>query len=291
MSTILVTGASGFLGSNLANYFVEQGYVVHALLRKSSNRDRLKGSKIQIDLLCDYDNPAQLVERISPDFIVHTACSYGRNNESPLEVFAINNLIGMQLIDGALKQKKPCTFINTGTVLNSEVNFYALSKNQFSELGQRIALTQRRQLRFIDIALQHMYGPGDSPTKFTTHVIHSCLRNEAALKLSAGTQKRDFVYIDDVLSAYGTLINKATELPVFERIELGSGVAPTVREYVELVKQLTRSSTELLFGEIPFRPGEEMLCISNNERLNQLGWMANYSLEQGLLATIKQEKL
>lgn len=291
MSTILITGASGFLGSNLANYFAEQDHVVHALVRESSNCDGLKNSKIEVDLLCDYDNPAQLVERISPDFIIHTACSYGRNSESPLEIFSTNNLFGMQLIDGALKLAKPCTFVNTGTVLGSEVSFYALSKNQFSELGQRIALTQQGQLQFIDVALQHMYGPGDSPSKFTTHVIHSCLRNEAVLRLSAGTQKRDFVYIDDVLGAYGTLVRKATELPIFERIELGSGAAPTVREYVELVKELTNSSTNLLFGEIPFRPGEAMQCVADNSRLNELGWYPNYSLQKGLLATIKQERI
>lgn len=291
MSTILVTGASGFLGSRLANHLATLGHEVHATVRKTSNFERLKKPNITLCLISDYESPSHIVERVSPDFIVHTACSYGRKTESPLEVFETNTYLGMQLIDGALKQNKPCTFINTGTVLNSDVSFYALSKNQFSTIGKQITLTQTGELKFIDVALQHMYGPGDSPTKFTTHVIQSCMRNEAALKLSAGVQKRDFIYIDDVVSAYETLINKACELSKFERIELGSGVAPTVREYVELVKRLTVSTTELLFGEIPFRPGEEMLCIANNERLNQLGWMASHSLEQGLLATIKQETI
>lgn len=287
----MVTGASGFLGSKLTNHLAKQGHRVHAIVRKTSNVEKLKEPNISLCVMSDYESPSRIVELVKPDFIVHTACSYGRKTESPLEVFETNTYLGMQLIDGALRQNKPCTFVNTGTVLNSDVSFYALSKNQFSTIGKQITLMQAGQLKFIDVALQHMYGPGDSPTKFTTHVIQTCMRNEAALKLSAGVQKRDFIYIDDVVNAYEALINNAAELSTFERIELGSGVAPTVREYVELVKQLTRSSTELLFGEIPFRPGEEMLCIANNERLNQLGWMVSYSLEQGLLATIKQEKI
>lgn len=263
---------------------------MYALVRKSSSLDRIDQTKVTVCVGSDFKSPSHAVEQLAPDFLVHTACSYGRNNESPLEVFVSNNLFGMQLIDGALRLTKPCTFINTGTVLNSNVSVYALSKNQFSEWGQRIALTHEDQLQFIDVALQHMYGPGDSPSKFTTHVIQSCLRNETTLKLSAGTQKRDFIYIDDVLSAYRTLINKASELQSFEQVELGSGVAPTVLEYVELVKKLTGSSTELSFGDIPFRPGEVMLCVADNSRMNALGWSPNYSLEQGLVATIEQEK-
>lgn len=287
----MVTGASGFLGSRLANHFATLGYDVHAIVRTSSNLDRLKKSEMSICLASNYETPTEIIKNIAPDFIVHTACSYGRKNESSFEVFETNTYLGMQLINGVLRQEKPCTFINTGTVLNSDVSLYALSKNQFSTLGKQIAETQSGTLKFVDVALQHMYGPGDSSSKFTTHVIQSCMRNSVDLKLTAGTQQRDFVYIDDVVSAYTTLIKKAEELSTFERVELGSGVAPTVREYVELVKKLTASSTELLFGAIPFRQGEEMLHVANITRLNQLGWSTNYSLEQGLLTTIEQENI
>lgn len=239
----------------------------------------------------DYQSPSHFVEHLAPDFVVHTACSYGRNGESALEIFESNTHFGMQLLAGVIALDKPCTFINTGTVLDSDVSLYALSKNQFSELGRHIALTQKGRLRFVDVALQHMFGPGDSVSKFTTHVIQSCIRNEISLKLSAGTQKRDFIFIDDVVGAYATLINKASELPAFDCIELGSGTAPAVREFVEQVKKLTGATTELLFGEIPLRPGEQMLCVADTNKLKQLGWTPNYTLEQGLVATIEQERI
>jgi CDP-paratose synthetase len=286
---VLVTGASGFLGSKLANHFASQGHQVHAVVREASNLDRLNQDLMVNCQRLDLTSPSSIVKSIKPDFIVHTACSYGRHDETPMDIFAANTYFGMQLLDAAQALDKPCVFINTGTVLDSSVSFYALTKNQFSALGEQIALLGKSQLKFIDVALQHMYGPGDSPSKFTTHVIQSCMKNTTSINLSAGTQRRDFIYIDDVINAYSTLVENADQLLHFERVELGSGTAPTVREFVEQVKVLSNSSTKLLFGEVPFRTGEQMLCVANTTRMNQLGWQAKFSLKQGLDATIKQE--
>jgi nucleoside-diphosphate-sugar epimerase len=111
------------------------------------------------------------------------------------------------------------------------------------------------------------------------------------LKLTPGEQKRDFIYIDDVLSAYSTLLDAHGKLnKSFLAFGLGSGQAVRIRDFVELAHCLTESGTELKFGALPYREGEIMESAADIGALECLGWRPAFTLEQGLLKTIEQEK-
>jgi nucleoside-diphosphate-sugar epimerase len=134
-----------------------------------------------------------------------------------------------------------------------------------------------------------MYGPSDDPSKFTTHVLNTCHRNEPTLKLTPGEQKRDFIYIDDVVSAYSTLIEQRTKLSIVVDIEVGSGIAPTIREFVLSIHKLTASKTELQFGALPYRPNEPMYLKADISQMKSLGWQPKFNLELGLRRTLELE--
>lgn len=290
MSKILITGAAGFLGSSLCHHLIGQGYQVVALVRPQSNLSRLQGLSVQLVELIDYHSLAEQVSMLGVDGIIHTACSYGRKGESLQQVVEANYLLGVSLLQGCISAGRPVVFLNTGTVLQSSVGLYAITKNQFSELGMQLcAGPQGPNIQFIDIALQHMFGPGDDVSKFTTHVLRSCLSNVECLPLTEGTQRRDFIYIDDVISGYSTLLEQADKLNKAERVELGSGYAPTLREFVEMVHQLSNSKTKLEFGAVPMRAGDAPICVANIQRLQQLGWSPTYSLQEGIKKTIQME--
>ncbi|MEZ9922358.1 NAD-dependent epimerase/dehydratase family protein, partial [Vibrio breoganii] len=70
------------------------------------------------------------------------------------------------------------------------------------------------------------------------------------MQLTQGTQRRDFVYIDDVVSAYKVLIQNLINLRDQETIPVGSGVAPTIRELVEVIHSCSNSKSELEFGAV-----------------------------------------
>jgi CDP-paratose synthetase len=288
---ILLTGASGFLGSALASHWLSAGHNVALLLRPTSKLDRLRGLGASFDIgRCTTDaRVASFVKRVQPEVVVHTACAYGRQGETSLQIFDANLRLGLVILQALQNAAQAVSFINTGSVLAPDVSTYALSKNQFAQWGRMLATQSGGQLRFVNVSLQHMYGPGDDASKFTTHVLHACQRNDPVLKLTAGEQARDFIYIDDVVSAYDTLLTQRHQLNAVQDIEVGSGLAPSIRKFVETAHRLTASHTELLFGALPYRPNEAMHCVANVARMKQLGWAPAFDLNAGLKKTIELE--
>lgn len=288
---ILITGGSGFLGSALTRYLYAAGYQVSLLLRPSSKLERLQGLKESVNLYhfvsdADIDVAIQCAQ---PDVVIHTACAYGRQGENFLYLADTNIRFGLRILQSLIDLGRPTTFLNTGTVLEPDVSLYALTKHQFSQWGRTLVEQSAGQIRFVNILLQHMYGPGDDASKFTTHVLHACHRNDLEIKLTAGEQKRDFIYINDVVGAYATLIKCCEELELFLNVEVGSGVAPSIRDFVETVHRLTQSKSQLHFGAIPYRHNEAMHCQADLSLMHQIGWMPNYDLEAGLKKTIEME--
>ena len=77
----------------------------------------------------------------------------------------------------------------------------------------------------------------------------------------------------------------------FIDVPIGSGTAPTVRQFIELVHSLTGSSTQLDFGVIPYRDNEAMHCQADLKIMTQIGWKPIYDLESGLKKYIEMEFL
>jgi nucleoside-diphosphate-sugar epimerase len=289
---ILITGATGFLGSALTKHWVQAGHQLTLLVRPTSLLRPIEAILPEVHLAkCRTDNDiVHLVQNTEPDIIVHTACAYGRQNETALQVFDANIRLGMLLLDGVLRGSGGrLGFINTGTVLEPLVSNYALSKQQFAQWGDAQALHNPDRLKFVNIRLQHMYGPGDDLNKFTSHILHACQRHQPYLALTTGEQCRDFIYIDDVVSAYDVVVQNLNEFSVSDQIDVGTGNAPSLRSFVEEIHASTGSRTELQFGAIHYRTNEAMLCEADTRRLKKLGWQPSYSLKQGIKKTIELE--
>ena len=286
---ILLTGATGFLGSHLAMRLLEKGHDVVAYKRPGSSFYRLgeiAGDVSWYNLEADdVALPFQKYDRI--DAVIHVATCYGRKGESYSTIFQANTGFPVRLLDAAVRFKTP-VFFNTDTVLDPRLNPYALTKRHFAEWGRMVA--ESEGIRFTNIRLEHIYGAGDDTSKFTTHIVRQCLQDAPTIPLTAGEQKRDFIHIDDTVEAYLTLLERQAEIPQdFVELGLGSGGAVTIRAFVELVHRLCRSTSRLDFGALPYRSHEIMTSDTDITLLGSLGWTPRFSLVEGLQKMITEE--
>ena len=288
--TVLVTGATGFLGSNLVKRLLEDGHEIIVFKRSFSNTRRIDNILSQLSTYdldrCNLEQPFRDFCKI--DAVIHTATVYGRKQEKVSDILEANTVFPLRLLQTAIEFKTK-TFLNTDTSVDKFLNPYSLSKKQFREWGKYFSLSKK--IRFVNIQLEQMLGPGDDASKFPVFVIQQCLNNAPYLEITLGEQKRDFIDIDDVVSAYTLLLEKAFQQEdFFQDYELGSGRAVSIREFVEKVKKLTQAQTDLRFGALPYRENEVMYSQANIQALTQLGWKPNINLEACLLKTIEAAK-
>lgn len=284
--TVVVAGASGFLGSRLCMRLADAGYSVVALKRSTSDTRRLDGCAVAM-----FDVDTQPIDDIfrggNVAAIVNAVANYGRDGESRGEIARANYSFPYDLLRVGVAARVG-TFVNSDSVLSRTTSLYAQAKHDFVVAARKLA--RQGRTRFVNMRLQHLYGPGDADTKFVTHVIKTCAANALELQLTAGDQRRDFVYVDDVVDAYLVVLERRDELPEdFVEYDVGSGVAMPVRDFVELVHRLTGSRTRLRFGGVPYRPSEVMFARADTSRLAGLGWSCRTSPESGILKVIEQE--
>lgn len=287
--TILLTGANGFLGSHLLEALINQGYPVVVLKRSTSDLwriEHLTGRYKSYDV--DVQPIQQAFEEQRIGTVIHTACHYGRNGSVLSEVVESNLIFGLKVLEAAITHQA-ISFINTDSLLPRDLNAYSLSKKQLVDwLNQ-----QSTAIQVINLKLEHMYGPKDDATKFIAWLVTQLKQNVPVINLTSGVQKRDFIYIEDVVSAFLCVLQNAEDLPNFSEFEVGTGESIEVKTFVENLKHIFeqrygQTKTQLNFGAVPYRQGEIMEFKVDNQALRHLGWQPKVSLSQGLQQSLEE---
>jgi len=285
---ILLTGGTGFLGSNILRRLLGLGHELFCIKRETSSLERVKIFKHKIKWFnvetSDFD---EIISSYKIEGIIHCATDYGRKQFDPIQTIETNLILPLKLLHAAANNNV-LVFINTDTVLDKRVDTYSLSKRQFSEWLEKYS----NDILTINVALEHFYGPFDNDSKFVTYVILKMLGNEDSIDFTLGLQKRNFIYIEDVIDAFIVLLNNINKLDnSFHNFEVGTEDSVTIKDFVVLVKKLcNNNTTDLNFGAINYRENEVMNTNTNTDKLKSLGWFPRFSLEDGLKNTIDLEK-
>jgi nucleoside-diphosphate-sugar epimerase len=287
---ILLSGATGYLGRHLLAALLENGHQVVILKRSTSNLDKIQPFMDQIKSIdVDMTPVEQAFLFCKIDTVIHTATAYGRKDESIQHIISTNLNFPLLLLDAAIKNKVH-TLMNTDTILSPLITPYALSKNQFHEWGMFYG--KKESIRFLNIKLQNMYGIDDDETKLIPYVIKNCLQKASSLDFTSGEQTRDFIYIDDVVSAFLTLLDQIelSHTEHYQEVGIGSAQSVSVRTLIEKIGKLCQTTTQFNFGVLEARDTEFESRATDIRFLTSKGWRPRYSLEEGLKKTIAVEK-
>lgn len=280
MQTVLITGINGFLGSSLAKALSAE-YSIIGLEYSLENLFRIAGSNYKVYSAKD-GIPDELFQEQKIDIIIHTATFYGKKNEDYTQMFNANLHSPFSLLDKAILNGCKL-FVNTDTVLDRFVSTYALTKRHFQEW----LYLRKNEIKVINMQLEHFYGPGAGSANFITSMVNKLRNNELQIDLTLGEQLRDFVFIDDIVSAYQTILEKQNLITdSYSSYQVCTDQLITIKDLMIMLKDLTQSSSKLNFGAVSYRENELMHSETDNADLINLGWQPMFTIKKGLQKTI-----
>ena len=233
----------------------------------------------------DFENLDDLFAVSDIDFIIHTATEYGRLQSSFNALLDTNFIYQMRLIEIGIKYGVK-GFINTDSYFNKKDSIYSYLQNY--SLSKRNLVYWLHQLsnhiQVLNIILEHIYGPSDNDDKFIPKINQDIAIKELLyIPLTAGNQKRDFIYVDDVASAYIFILHYIMQEKFkYKTFEVGTGESISVRNLMKKIKIISGSKSVLRFGDIEYRNDEIMDSKAENSNLIDLGWRPLVSLENGI---------
>ena len=302
---VLVTGATGFIGSNLVRSLLQKGAKVSILKRPKSSVWRLKDIIARIKILeADLRDKhrLQLALKNSDNRVIFhlAACVKRERSVSLIRENLETNVWGtINLIDCMAKWDIK-SFVNTGTCDeygDNPVPFhekqrecplspYAASKVAASHYCQM--LTRTTAFPIVTLRPFLTYGPYQTGEMLIPDVVTSCLKSQP-IKATKGQQTREFHYISDIID--GFLLAATNKKAIGEIIDLGTGEEYAVKEVVEMIVKLTDYRLKWRLGDLPYRENEMFHFYCRGEKARKLlKWRPKISFNDGLTKTIEWYK-
>ncbi|ACL22191.1 NAD-dependent epimerase/dehydratase [Desulfitobacterium hafniense DCB-2] len=289
MNKVLVTGATGFIGSNLVKRLLKNNLEVHVVTRDRSHVEQSAISDSPVVIHQHDGTTAGMIEifqAAQPEVVFHLAAKFVAEHESQdiNELMDSNLLFGVQLLE-AMAVTGVQQLVNTGTAWQhfeqeayNPVNLYAATKQAFETLAAYYVRTGL--LKMITLKLIDTYGPNDPRTKIFTLFKRISLSGER-LNMSPGEQRLGLVYIDDVVDAFliaGQYVEDLTDCEM-----LSYTVAPerlySLREVAALYETISGKRMNIGWGERPYRSREVMEPYVGPTLPD---WEAKVSLAEGI---------
>jgi GDP-L-fucose synthase len=297
--SVLVTGGAGFLGRHVVAVLRERG-ADRIFVPRSADFD-----------LREKDAIIRALNWSKPEIIIHLAAvvgGIGANRENPGRFFYDNAIMGIQLMEQARRFGVE-KFVTIGTVCSypkhTSVPFreddlwngYPEETNAPYGLAKKMLLVQgqayRQQFGFnaIYLLLANLYGPGDNFDPATSHVIPALIKkcidarergDDHIVVWGTGSASREFLYVRDAAEGI-VLATERYDDP--EPVNIGSGQEITIRELVELIKELTGFRGDVRW-DTSKPEGQPRRRLDTSRARERFGFEARTDFRIGLWATI-----
>lgn len=293
MKTVMLTGASGFIGRHSIPLLIKQGYEVHALTSGKTPQSDRGVSWHSVNLL-EPDQVHNTIESICPTHLLHFAWYtkpglYWSAQENIQWLQASLNLVQEFSAGGGRR------IVSAGTCAEYDWRYgycsedvtplkpqtlYGKTKQSFQIIAQEI-------LKSADISnawgrIFFLYGPYENQFRVVPSIINALLRQQPA-PCTAGDQIRDYLFVEDVSDAFVRLLDS----PVTGPVNIGSGKPVSIREIIRMIGTKIGHEDLIHYGQLPTSSSEAPFIVADNRRLrNEVGWTQHFDLDKGLDRTI-----
>ena len=301
---ILVTGATGFIGSHLIKKLVEEGAKVHILSRNEELHRNLILKDLDSELklckadLCDSASIKTCIDNVEPEKVFHLGAFVDLKRDFQTANECVQtNIQGTLNMLNALKDINCSSFIHLGTYevygfnpvpFREEQPVDPLSPYSISKVCSEYFCRFTNKIYNIPIVLlrlANVYGPNQKSERLIPYVIRCCIEKKE-IKLTKGNQTRDYLYVEDAIEAI--IKSSHTKEAISEVINIGSGKEYKVKEVVQKILDLMGSSITPQYGGLKHRAYEpERWYCDITKAKKILGWEPHYSLDEGLEKTIR----
>lgn len=302
--TVLLTGASGFIGSTLARRLADADYRVICPMRPNCpnlfNLNRVKGIEVITVPVFNFETLAASLDGLSAQVIFNLA-SYGvKRHERDPQIMIEGNVSLLTALLRVTSAWPLRVFVHAGScseyappseekLLKEEDSLlprslYGAAKAASFLLGN--ALAAQLGVPMITLRLFGVYGNGEAPERLVSYLINK-LKNDSEVDLTGGRQIRDLLYVEDVAAAFLAVL----ESPAFKQGEVFnvcSSKAVSVGEIATTVARLMNKPKQLLrMGEREYRKDEPMWLVGDNRLFRKAtDWRQKIDLEEGISSMV-----
>ncbi len=294
-STVLVTGATGFIGKNVVSVLHDKGFYVHGVTSKEATTDAEVDCWHTVDLR-DITKIAPLLSQVKPDYLVHLAWQVtpgaydGVENlewvlstvELMKRYYGLMGAQGRMVVAGSGFEYDPsCGYcIESESPINPD-SYYGKCKNAARLLFE--AYLNANQLSGAWGRIFNVYGPGEAPQRLVPSVILSLLNGERA-SCSSGVQYRDYMHVYDVAEALVMLLEARS---INGPVNIASGIPITVADIVLMIGGALDASSNIGLGDIPSTDASKPFSVADVTRLtSEVGFSPKFALAEGINHTI-----
>lgn len=295
MKTVLVTGASGFIGQAAVKYLNQKGHHVIALVRDRAKVEFLKNmSSVNIVecQLCDYDKLALNLSKYRIDYAIHLAWSGNSGAQRSDVDLQMNNIKDTISLINILKNIGCRNILITGTIsenlildtkqqCNSASMIYASAKVSAYIMAK--SLCNKIGMNFTWCRLANIYGPGNKTGNLMSYTIETLLAGQSPTYSSA-MALQDFMYVEDCVKALYLIMKSEHKKSLYY---VGTGHYRKLKEYVVDVQNIIAPNISLGFG---IRPDENTIFreswFSIKDLQNDTGFLPDYDFKSGIIKTL-----
>lgn len=294
----LVTGATGYIGSNLAKSLLAEGWDVHVVVRMNSRLDTLDSIRPSITIHQHDGSTSDMIRLVGdarPDMVFHLASLFlAQHRPEDIDALISSNLLFSTQLAEAMAANQIKNLINTSTSWQhyesaeyNPVNLYAATKQAFEDI--LAYYIDACGLRVLTLALFDTYGPNDPRPKLISLLWKTAL-NQETLAMSPGEQLIDLVHIEDVIDAFlhsADLVIEQHEGHM--RYGISSGNPIRLIDLVAAFEEATGLKLPIAWGSRSYRPREVMVPWTNYMTLP--GWQPRVPFAKGIQQTFLQDCL